>query len=38
MSGNLSASDCRVYRDFEVSGFFQKPFEIGLLAEMLLSK
>jgi DNA-binding response OmpR family regulator len=38
MSGRLSASDCRAYHDFAVSGFFQKPFEIGLLAEMLLSK
>lgn len=37
MSGNLTASDYRAYQDFSVSVFFQKPFDIGLLAERLLS-
>lgn len=37
MSGNLTASDYRAYQDFAVSDFFQKPFDISLLAELLLS-
>jgi len=37
MSGRLTASEAKAYQDFAISGFFQKPFEISLLAEMLLS-
>lgn len=37
MSGNLKAEDLRAYQDFDIGGFFHKPFEISLLAAMLLS-
>ena len=36
MSGSLSASDCRAYRDYKVNGFLPKPFEISVVATMLL--
>jgi CheY-like chemotaxis protein len=36
MSENLSISDCRVYRDYKVNGFLSKPFEISVVATMLL--
>ena len=36
MSGNLKAEDLRAYQDYAISGFFHKPFEISLLATMLL--
>ena len=38
MSGRLTVSDCRVYHDFAVSGFFQKPFSVSMVAELLLSQ
>jgi CheY-like chemotaxis protein len=36
MSGRLTVSDGRAYQDFEVSGFLHKPFEIGMVATMLM--
>jgi len=36
MSGRLSASDCRAYQDYAVSGFLSKPFEISMVATMLM--
>ena len=36
MSGRLSASECRAYQDYEVSGFLSKPFEISMVATLLL--
>lgn len=36
MSGHLSSADSHAYQSLEVSGFLHKPFEIGLLASMLL--
>ena len=36
MSGNLKAEDLRAYQGYAISGFFHKPFEISLLATMLL--
>jgi DNA-binding response OmpR family regulator len=38
MSGRFTAADYRAYQDFAVSGFFQKPFDISLLVELLLSR
>jgi DNA-binding response OmpR family regulator len=38
MSGRLTASDCLAYQEFAISGFFQKPFDISLLADLLLSR
>jgi len=35
MSGRLTASDCREYENLGVSGFFQKPCEMSLLAGLL---
>ncbi len=36
MSGRLSVADGRAYQDLEVSGFLHKPFEISMVATMLL--
>jgi two-component system chemotaxis response regulator CheY len=36
MSGRLSASECQAYQDLEVSGFLSKPFEISMVATLLL--
>lgn len=36
MSGHLTPADSHAYQALEVSGFFHKPFEIGLLASMLM--
>jgi two-component system chemotaxis response regulator CheY len=36
MSGRLSASECLAYQDYEVSGFLSKPFEISMVATMLM--
>ena len=36
MSGRLTGSDCRAYQDLEVSGFLSKPFEISMVATMLM--
>jgi CheY-like chemotaxis protein len=36
MSGRLTVKDLRAYEPHAISGFFSKPFEVGLLAAMLL--
>ena len=36
MSGRLTASDGRAYQDYAVSGFLSKPFEISMVATMLM--
>jgi CheY-like chemotaxis protein len=36
MSGRLSASDLGAYQDYAVSGFLSKPFEISMVATLLL--
>jgi len=36
MSGNFKPKDLRAYQAHAISGFFHKPFDIGLLATMLL--
>jgi two-component system capsular synthesis sensor histidine kinase RcsC len=36
MSGNFKPEDLEAYRAHAISGFFQKPFEMDLLATMLL--
>lgn len=36
VSGHLSVESLRQYQDFSISGFFHKPFEMSLLATMLL--
>lgn len=36
MSGRLSVEDLREYEPHAISGFFHKPFEVSLLAAMLL--
>jgi two-component system chemotaxis response regulator CheY len=36
ISGRLSAKEFQEYEPYAISGFFHKPFEIGLLAAMLL--
>jgi CheY-like chemotaxis protein len=36
ISGRLGVEGLRSYQDYVVSGFFHKPFELSLLAEMLL--
>jgi two-component system cell cycle sensor histidine kinase/response regulator CckA len=36
MSGHFKPEDLRAYHDHAVSGFFHKPFEMDLLATMLL--
>jgi chemotaxis family two-component system sensor histidine kinase/response regulator PixL len=36
MSGNLTPESLRAYLEHSISGFFHKPFEISLLAAMLL--
>ena len=36
VSGNLKVEDLRAYQNYAISGFFHKPFEIGMLATMLL--
>lgn len=36
MSGNLKPEALRAYQHYNISGFFHKPFEMSLLAEMLL--
>ena len=36
MSGRLSVSDGRAYRDLQVSGFLSKPFEISMGVTMLM--
>jgi CheY-like chemotaxis protein len=36
MSGNLKLENLRAYQDCEISGFFTKPFNTSLLANMLL--
>jgi DNA-binding NtrC family response regulator len=37
MSGNLSVKVLNSYQDLAVTGFFHKPFEVSLLATMLLA-
>jgi CheY-like chemotaxis protein len=34
--GDLKPEHLRAYQDYAISGFFHKPFEVGLLAAMLL--
>ncbi len=36
MSGNLDAKGLLAYQQYAISGFFYKPFDIKLLAKMLL--
>ncbi len=36
MSGRLTVSDSREYQDLEVSGFLSKPFEISMVATLLM--
>jgi len=36
MSGRLSASDLGAYQDCAVSGFLSKPFEVSMVASLLL--
>jgi ActR/RegA family two-component response regulator len=36
MSGRLTVKDLREYEPHAISGFFHKPFEVALLAAMLL--
>jgi len=36
MSGRLSASGCQAYQDLEVSGVLSKPFDISMVATLLL--
>ncbi|MCE0498716.1 MAG: response regulator [Methylacidiphilales bacterium] len=36
VSGNLKVEDLRAYQNHAISGFFHKPFEVSLLASMLL--
>lgn len=36
MSGGLTVSDGRAYQDYAVSGFLSKPFEISMVATMLM--
>lgn len=36
VSGNLGVEELRAYKAYEISGFFQKPFETALFATMLL--
>ena len=36
MSGRLSVEELRAYEPYAISGFFHKPFEVSLLAAMLL--
>ena len=36
MSGRLSASACQAYQDLEVSGFLSKPFDISMVATMIM--
>jgi DNA-binding response OmpR family regulator len=36
VSGNLKVEDLRAYQNYAISGFFHKPFEIGMLATILL--
>jgi DNA-binding NtrC family response regulator len=36
MSGGLTISDGQAYQDYAVSGFLSKPFEIGMVATMLM--
>jgi len=36
MSGNLKPERLRAYQTYGISGFFHKPFEVSLLATMLL--
>jgi two-component system, cell cycle sensor histidine kinase and response regulator CckA len=36
MSGHLTASEGRAYQDYAVSGFLHKPFEISMVATMLM--
>jgi len=38
MSGQLTPSDRQAYRNFGVSGFLQKPFDLDLLIELFLSQ
>jgi DNA-binding response OmpR family regulator len=36
MSGRLTVADGRAYQDLGVNGFLHKPFEIGMVATLLL--
>jgi len=36
VSGNLKVEDLRAYQNYAINGFFHKPFEIGMLATILL--
>jgi CheY-like chemotaxis protein len=36
ISGNLKTENLQEYRDYAISGFFHKPFDLSLLAAMLL--
>jgi CheY-like chemotaxis protein len=36
MSGRLTVADGRAYQDLEISGFLSKPFEISMVATMLM--
>lgn len=36
MSGRLTASDGRAYQNYEVSGFLHKPFDVGMVATLLM--
>jgi len=36
MSGRLTTEELREYEPYAIAGFFHKPFDVSLLAEMLL--
>jgi DNA-binding NarL/FixJ family response regulator len=36
MSGRFSASACQAYQNLEVSGFLSKPFDISMVATMIM--
>jgi CheY-like chemotaxis protein len=36
MSGRLKAEDLYAYQSYRICGFFSKPFDIGMLVELLL--
>jgi CheY-like chemotaxis protein len=36
ISSHLKTEDLRVYQDYAISGFFHKPFEISIVATMLM--
>jgi DNA-binding NtrC family response regulator len=37
MSGNMGAAEFREYQHLSISGFFHKPFDVDMLAQMLMN-